>query len=553
MMRDMMRLWASDPIFDEHTRREARRIMGSEEESVRCFGQELEFGTAGLRGVLGVGTNRMNRYTVARATSGLASYLRSTSESPAAVIGYDSRICSREFADATASVLAAHGVKGYVFDRLLPTPLVSYAVRALGCQAGVMITASHNPAEYNGYKVYGPDGCQMANEAADAVTACIRGVAYPSLRFADRAQAEAQGLIEPVPAWIYQSYIERTLACSARDIGEKALRLVYTPLNGTGREPVTDVFARIGLRDVFVVPEQEMPDGRFPTCEKPNPELPSALRLAIELARRERADLVLGTDPDCDRVGVAVRDAAGDYVILSGNEVGLLLMDYLLDARRAALTGAEVVVKTIVTSDLTFAIASEYGIAVREVLTGFKYIGDVIADLEGQGRARDFVLGFEESCGYLAGTHVRDKDAVMASMLIVEMADFYKAQGRTLLDQMQSLYLLHGFIASALVNVEIKDALPMRRMRQILADLRAHLPQTLAGAPIEAVKDYARGLDGLPPSDVLSFLTPAVKVIVRPSGTEPKVKLYITAKGAAMDRAEALCERARAEAEAWIG
>ena len=411
-----------------------REIAENSEALTACFGQELSFGTGGLRGVLGVGTNRMNRYTVAKATQGLAAYLQANTGRSVA-IAYDTRNGSREFAGIAAGVLAASGISSWLFDAPAPTPMLSFAVRTLGCDAGIVITASHNPAQYNGFKVYGPDGCQIVDAAAAAITACIDRVDYKALKWDSEGEAREHGLMRDVPASVKRDYLEKTLACSVRKmLAPPRLRVVYTPLHGVGLEMVRGVFARMPGIELMAVEEQSRQDGNFPTCPAPNPETEAALELAIARARKENADLIVATDPDCDRVGVAVRHSGG-YKVLSGNEVGLLLMEYILSGRKPSAR-TPVVVKTIVTSDLAYEIARAYGAEVVEVLTGFKYIGSAIGALEAAGEADRFAFGFEESCGYLAGTHVRDKDGVMACMLVAEMAQHYAAAG---LDLAQAL------------------------------------------------------------------------------------------------------------------
>ena len=541
--------WAEDPAFDAETRAEAARIMENGEELLSCFGAELAFGTGGLRGILGVGTNRMNRYTVGRATQGLADYLRQTG-GHAVAIGYDSRLCSEEFAHLAAGILANAGITAWVWPRLMPTPMLSFAVRELGCDAGIVITASHNPAQYNGYKVYGADGCQITEDAAAAITACITALPYGAAASMPEAEARAQSLYRDVPQEIFDRFIDRTLACRVDPAVSTPLRLVYTPLHGTGLEPVLATLKRMPGIEVIRVEAQCVPDGHFPTCPKPNPELREALQLGLETAEREQSDLLIATDPDSDRVGVAVRRADGSYQVLTGNEVGLLLMDYILRTRRARGTLPEnpVVVKTIVTSDLAFAVAEAYGVTVTECLTGFKYIGEIIGRLEKAGEAQRYVFGFEESCGYLAGTHVRDKDAVMACMLVAEMAQSAAAQGRTLADELDAFYAKYGMMENRLLNFDIAGAQPMQVMGATMAAMRSHPLAFLAGSAVETVKDYAGGIEGLPKSNVLSYATSdGKKAIVRPSGTEPKVKVYLSARAADKAGAEAALDAMTAE------
>lgn len=535
------RVWAKEDGFDADTRAAAQRMLEDEEALLACFGSELAFGTGGLRGILGVGTARMNEYTVARATQGLAAYLRETGGSRVA-IAYDSRLCSETFARVAAGVLAGNGITAYVYDRLMPTPMLSFAVRALRCDAGIVITASHNPAQYNGYKVYGPDGCQITEAAAEAITACIGRVGYGKAHAMDVQAARTAGLYQDIPQRIFDAFVERTLACRVNPGIATPLRLVYTPLHGTGLEPVRAVLDCMAGVERIEVAEQCVPDGHFPTCPKPNPELREALALGLDLARRERADLLIATDPDSDRVGVAVRCAEDTYAVLTGNEVGLLLMQYILRTRRrnGSLPERPVVVKTIVTSDLAFAIAADYGVTVTECLTGFKYIGEIIGRLEAAGEAERFVFGFEESCGYLAGAHVRDKDAVMACMLVTEMAQAAAAEGRTLAEEIGMLYARYGCMENRLLSFDIEGAAPMERMTAVMARLRSEPLRALAGGEVTVTKDYAAGIEGLPASNVLSYATAdGKKAIVRPSGTEPKVKVYLSARAASDGEARA--------------
>ncbi len=546
-------LWSSDPVFDADTRAEAAKIMQNEQDTLSAFGVELTFGTGGLRGILGVGTNRMNRYTVARATRGLCDYLLKGGKKSVA-ISHDSRIGSREFALIAAGVFAQGGITAYLYDRLMPTPALSFAVRHLGCDAGVMITASHNPAQYNGYKVYGADGCQITDEAADAITACIDAVTYPSLAWMDEQAARHKGLLQSVPDATYQAFIDEEMKLRV-ETQPITLPLVYTPLYGTGLEPVRDVLRRAGASNVTEVTEQCTPNGHFPTCPKPNPELREALTLALEAARKSDAALLIATDPDCDRVGVAVKNAQGDYTVLTGNEVGLLLLEYLLKRKKAlgALPQHPVIVKTIVTSDLTFAIAKAFGLEVEEVLTGFKYIGEKIGKLEKVGEANRYLFGFEESCGYLSGTHVRDKDAVNACLLVADMAQHYFAQGQSLLDVLAELYQTYGCMQNRLLNFDIEAALPMEKMNAILAQLRAEAPTQLCDEVVCEVRDYAGGFNGLPKSNVLSYLNArGDKAIVRPSGTEPKVKVYLSANRPTLAEAQAALDTMQKQAERWI-
>ncbi len=548
------KLWSTNACFDTSTQQAAREAMADENALLAAFGSELHFGTGGLRGILGVGTARMNRYTVARATLGLARSLQKRSTLRGVVIAHDSRHGADEFTAVAAGVLAAEGIPVHVFELLAPTPMLSYAVRSLKLDAGVMITASHNPAEYNGYKVYGADGCQITDEAAAQITACIDGVAYTDPIVMTEADARAASLWMDVPDSLRRSFAQACLFCRPDPAVCTGVHVVYTPLHGTGLLPVREVLSLMQGVKVTEVEAQCVPDGNFPTCPKPNPEIDDTLRMGIDLCREVNADLLLATDPDCDRVGVAVRTPEGEYVRLNGNEVGLLLLDYVLRTRRSqgSLPRSAVAVKTIVTSDLSFSIAKEYGVTLCEVLTGFKYIGEVIGRLEAEGRENDFVFGFEESCGYLAGTHVRDKDGVMACMLVCEMAQSLKSRGLSVWEQLCALYAKHGYLGTRLLSFDITGALPMAEMARIMAQLRADPVQTLADRPVKQVKDYLEGVDVLPVSDVLVYEADDVKAIVRPSGTEPKVKVYLFARAAAQSQSALLLDRLQQEISVLI-
>ena len=519
------------------------------------FYRDLAFGTGGLRGVLGAGTNRMNVYVVRRATQGLAAYLKAAGLPLRCAIAYDSRIGSARFARETARVLAANGVTAYLYPRLEPTPALSWAVRYYGCGAGVCVTASHNPAAYNGYKVYGPDGCQITLEAADAVSKHI-GAAdhFDGVRLCGFADALADGTIRMIGEDCLEAFLDAVERRSVWDGDRSALRVVYTPLNGTGRECVTKILRRIGVTDVTLVPEQAWPDGSFPTCPYPNPEERAALEHGLALARETRADLLLGTDPDCDRMGAAVPDG-GDYRLLTGNEMGVLLLDYLCRRRseNGTMPARPVAVTTIVSTDMADAVAAHYGVELRRTLTGFKFIGEQIGELERAGETERYLFGFEESYGYLSGPHVRDKDAVNAALLCCEMAAWYRAQGMTLAQAMGALYEKFGYYRNELQSVVLPGEDGMERMSAILTALRAAPPHTLAGERVTRVRDYLGGLDGLPASDVLELRTAHVKVIVRPSGTEPKLKLYYSAHARTMAEAAALCAAARRDMSARLG
>ncbi len=517
---------------------------GNEEAIEDAFYRNLEFGTAGLRGVLGAGTNRMNIHTVGQATQGVADYINSQKgegEPGTVAICYDSRINSELFAHTAASVLAGNGIKSYVYPRLQPTPALSFATRFLGCAIGINVTASHNPAKYNGYKVYGPDGCQIASSIADAITEAISRVdMFDDVKTMPFAQAEEAGLANFIGEDVLDAFLDAVYEQHVEQ-EESDLRVVYTPLNGTGLECVTRILKRIGVTDVHVVPEQEKPDGNFPTCPYPNPEIREALECGIALCEQVHPDLLLATDPDCDRVGTAVKDG-DDYQLLSGNEVGVLLLDFICRMRKAngTLPEAPVAVTTIVSTSLADAVAAKYGVQMRRVLTGFKYIGGVIAELEQAGAPERFVFGFEESYGYLAGTHARDKDAVVASMLICQMARYYRTQGKNLYQAMQDIYREFGFHHNRTLSYAFEGAAGAQAMASIMAGFRESQPAEIAGLKVLGFLDYQQGVGGLPSANVLQFdLEKGNKVIVRPSGTEPKVKVYLFTVGASAEEAVA--------------
>ncbi len=539
--------WCARATQDADVAAELAAIAGDGAEIRERFYRELEFGTGGLRGVIGAGENRMNIYTIRRTTQGLAAYLNEQYEQSAVAISYDSRIKSDVFARESACVLAANGIHAYIFPQLEPTPVLSYAVRYYGCQAGIMVTASHNPAKYNGYKCYGADGCQMTDTDAGAVTDHIRRLdIFDDVRVMDYDAAVAAGLITVIGDELLASYLDCVAAQQVNPgiCGDAELNIIYTPLHGAGNLPVRAILDRIGAKRVTVVPEQELPNGEFPTAPYPNPEIRQAFECALALAESVQPDLLLATDPDCDRVGIAVRDGDG-YALMSGNEVGCLLLDYLLSCRTAAgtLPTNPVVIKTIVTTALAASIANKYGCELRDLLTGFKYIGEQIGLLEQAGEADRYVFGFEESYGYLAGSYVRDKDAVVASMLIVEMASYYRLQGKSLLERMRELYDEHGYYRNTLVNVAFEGEQGMLTMARLMDSLRADPPAEIGGLKVVAYADYQQHVycdlrDGttkcidLPASNVLSYtLEGGAGVIIRPSGTEPKVKAYITATG----------------------
>lgn len=523
---------------------------GDDSAAVDAFFQDLAFGTAGLRGTLGAGTNRMNIYTVGRATQGFADYLNANFESPSVAIARDSRNKGELFVQVTASILAANGIVAHVYPKISPVPTLSFAVRDLGCSGGICMTASHNPAAYNGYKAYGPDGCQITSEAAKAISASIANTdAFSGVKTMGFDEAVASGMVKWIDDAVLERYYDAVLSksvssLSAEQVAEAPLKLVYTPLNGTGLIPVTTVLERAGITDITVVPEQREPNGDFPTCPYPNPEIREAMQKGIDLCEEVHPDLLLATDPDADRVGVACKDG-DDYTLLTGNEMGVLLLDYIARMRseRGEDLSDKVAVTTIVSSAMVDALAAEYGFELRRCLTGFKYIGDIITELSDAGQVGRFIFGFEESYGYLSGDHVRDKDAVNASLLICQMAQDYKLRGMNLAQAMRALYEKHGWWLNRTASVSFPGAAGAETMRGIMAKLREQAPSELAGRAVEAVVDYEGGVNGLPSANVVEFdVEGGNKVIVRPSGTEPKIKLYVFAKDADRAAADALLD-----------
>lgn len=539
--------WMAAALEDTALLEELAAVRHDEAAVADRFYRELEFGTGGLRGVLGAGTNRMNIYTVRRATQGLADHLNESGLPKRVAIAHDSRKNGARFAREAARVLAANGITAFLYPRLEPTPALSWAVRTLGCGAGVCITASHNPVEYNGYKVYGADGCQITSRAADAILAAMeRHDYFESPRVADYAQAAADGWIREIDDACLGDFVDAVLRLRpGNDV--RRLRLVYTPLNGSGLEPVRLLLSRMGIPDenITVVPAQEQPDGDFPTCPYPNPEIREAMTEGLRLCDAVRPDLLLGTDPDCDRMGAAVPDGAGGYRLLTGNEMGVLLLDYICRTRAAngTMPARPVAVTTIVSTDMAAPVAAKYGVELRRTLTGFKYIGEQIGLLEAEGHPERFLFGFEESYGYLSGTHVRDKDAVNAVMLACECAAWYAAKGMTQLDALQALYAEFGFYRSALRSVSFAGESGMKAMRGIMARLRGKPPAEIAGYAVEGMTDYQSGATGLPKADVLEYrLSGGAKLIVRPSGTEPKIKVYLSAVGGSGAEADGIIE-----------
>ena len=541
---DSYNIWKSKQLEDLDLIAEMKEIEGNDKEIKERFIKMLEFGTAGLRGVLGVGTNRMNIYTVALATQGMADYVKQQYENPTVAIAYDSRIKSDLFARITARVFAANGVKAYLFKELMPTPTLSFAVRQLHCSAGIVITASHNPSQYNGYKAYGDDGCQLNPEAAAKVlelaskTDIFEGVKKIPLEEGLRT-----GMIEYISDELVDQFLDRVFALRVnRDPIEKSdLKVVYTPLNGTGNKLVRRILGRMGIENIYVVKEQELPDGHFPTCTYPNPEEKATLQLGIELCKKVDGDLVLATDPDADRVGIAVKHH-GDYILPTGNEVGVLMLDYIAKQRIAQGTMPKnpIAVKSIVSTPLADEVAKSYGIEMISVLTGFKYIGEQITMLAQKGEEDRFLLGFEESYGYMTGGHVRDKDAVNGSMIICEMAEYYKKQGKTLIDVLNEIFDKFGVYAAKVKGYTFEGTDGMEKMANIMKQLRENPPKEFAGYQVLSRADYKTSQRinvqtgeetaiTLPTSNVLEYnLENNLKVIVRPSGTEPKIKVYLT-------------------------
>ena len=527
--------WCEEAKEDEKIIEELKKLKNKEEEKRDAFYRNLAFGTGGLRGVLGAGTNRMNIYTVAKASQGLADYIKEKFdiEKRKIAVSYDSRNYSDIFAKVASEVFSANGIQVFLYDKLMPTPCLSFAVRELMCAAGVMITASHNPGKYNGYKVYGADGCQITIEAAEEIYKKIEKIDIfkEVLRASFEKELECEK-IQYISNDVYQKYLSCVLKETVRSEEEldKSLSIIYTPLNGTGLVPVTDALYKAGYQNVKIVEEQRNPDGEFPTCNYPNPEEPEAMQLGILYAEKNNADLLIATDPDCDRVGIAVKNLQGNYKLLSGNEVGVLLFDYLCKARLENNTMPKnpVLIKTIVTTDMVREIAQKYSVKVIDVLTGFKFIGEQIGLLEKSEKTESYILGFEESYGYLSGSYVRDKDAVNASLLICEMLAYYKKQGIRVIDHLEDLYVEYGHYITKLCTYQFEGEPGMKKMEKIMASLRMDM-ERLGEYKILKKLDYKDGIEGLQKSDVVKFiLEEGNSVVVRPSGTEPKLKIYLT-------------------------
>lgn len=547
---EMYQAWLNDSHVDPTLKQQLHDIAGNEKEIIDRFYTDLAFGTGGLRGVIGAGTNRINIHTVGKATQGLAQYLNANFTSPSVAIAYDSRHFSPEFALEAALVLAGNGVKAYLFESLRPTPELSYAVRSLKASAGIVVTASHNPPEYNGYKVYGDDGGQLTPGSAEIVIAEIRALqSLADVKKLTQAEAEAQGLLVWLGEEMDQAYVEAVAAVSQNPdvIRETSddFRVLFTPLHGTGNLPVRHVLARIGFKQVHVVAEQELPDGSFPTVKSPNPEEREAFTIAIEQAKAWGADIIMGTDPDADRMGAVVKDANGEYFVLSGNQAGAIMVHYMLDSmkKKGTLPANGAVIKTVVTSELGAAIAESFGMTVMNTLTGFKYIGEKMTQFDQTGE-HTFIFGYEESYGYLAGNYARDKDAVIAAMLICEAGAYYKAQGLTLYEVLQQLYKEHGFYLEGLQTRTLKGMEGVAIIQGIMEDWRVNAPAQAGGVAIVKTEDFALGLYDLPKENVLKYhLADGSWFTLRPSGTEPKIKMYFAVKGETAEDAKAVLSR----------
>ena len=562
-------LWTQKALEDTDLQAELSSIKDDSEAIKDRFYRDLEFGTGGLRGVIGAGTYRLNIYTIRKATQGLSDYVNGSYKNGSVAIAYDSRIKSDIFAKAAAEVLAANGIKVYIYSELMPTPMLSFAVRALKCSAGIVVTASHNPAKYNGYKVYGQDGCQITLDVAEQVIKKISSVdMFDGPKFISFDEGLKKGSIEYIKHDVIEEYYKNVISQGIHTdlVAQSGLKVVYTPLNGTGNKPVRAILNRIGIENITVVPEQENPDGNFTTCPYPNPEITEALQLGLKLSKEVKPDLLLATDPDADRVGIAV-PSGDDYVLFSGNEVGAMLLEYICQERIKLGTMPEkpVAIKTIVTTKIADAIAKNYNVELIDVLTGFKFIGEQIGFLESKGEENSYIFGFEESYGYLAGTYVRDKDAVVASMLICEMAAYYRTCGISLIQAREKMYQKYGVYKHYLKSFTCEGITGMERMQEIMASLRSDTPDSIGGLKVLEFSDYIASITqdiqtcqkktiDLPKSDVLAFgLEDNASVIIRPSGTEPKIKVYYTTTGKTSDDANAAYEKIDAEFRKILG
>ena len=545
MYAQLYKKWLENTKNETQLHNDLLSMESNDELIADSFYRELDFGTAGLRGILGAGTNRMNIYTVGKATQALADYVLSVSKNPCVAIAYDSRINSTLFAETAAAILAENGVTVYIYKELMPTPMLSFAVRELKCDAGIVITASHNPAEYNGYKVYGPDGCQLSPEAAENIMNMMQKLdCFKDVKFSDFNANLKLGKINYIGSDLIESYLNevQNQSVNAKKLDMSNFRVIYTPLHGTGNKPVRAILDRIGVKNVKVVKQQELPDGNFPTAPYPNPEIKQTFELALQVTKTYDADILLATDPDADRVGIAVKTGS-EYKLMTGNDVGALLLNYILECKtqNGTLPKNPIAVKTIVTTELCQKIADKFGCELINVLTGFKFIGEQIANLEEKNEQNRFILGFEESYGYLAGSYVRDKDAVVASMLICEMAAYYKQQGLTLVDKLDELFKEHGYYINTQKSFSFAGQSGMKKMTEIMSSLRENPPKSFVGSNVVTVEDYLISKRyelfsnretkiSLPKSNVITFiLENGTKVMFRPSGTEPKIKLYIGA------------------------
>ncbi len=562
-------LWTQKALEDSDLQAELYSIKDDSEAIKDRFYRELEFGTGGLRGVIGAGTYRLNIYTIRKATQGLSDYVNESYKNGSVAIAYDSRIKSDVFAKTAAEVLAANGIKVYIFSELMPTPMLSFAVRALKCSAGIVVTASHNPAKYNGYKVYGQDGCQITLDVAEQVIRKISSVdMFDGPEFISFDEGLKNGSIEYIKQDVIEEYYKNVISQGIHTdlVAKSGLKVVYTPLNGAGNKPVREILGRIGIENITVVPEQENPDGNFTTCPYPNPEITEALQLGLKLSRETKPDLLLATDPDADRVGIAV-PSDDDYVLFSGNEVGAMLLEYICQERIKLGTMPEnpVAIKTIVTTKIADAIAKNYNVELIDVLTGFKFIGEQIGFLESKGEENRYIFGFEESYGYLAGTYVRDKDAVVASMLICEMAAYYRTCGISLIQARENMYKKYGVYKHSLKSFTCEGISGMERMKEIMTSLRSDTPESIGGLKVLEFSDYitsttkdiqtsqTKTID-LPKSDVLAFiLENNASVIIRPSGTEPKIKVYYTTTGKTSEDANSAYEKIDSEFSKILG
>lgn len=567
---ELYNLWCENATEDADIVNELNSIKGDADAIKERFYKNLEFGTGGLRGVIGAGTARLNIYTIRKATQGLADYVNEHFENPSVAVSFDSRIKSTTFAKTACEVLAGNGIKAYIYTELMPTPMLSFAVRELKCSAGIMVTASHNPSKYNGYKAYGEDGCQLNLENSEIVINKINQVdIFKGVKHINFEDGIKDGSIEYISQDVIEAYYKNVLAQGIHTelVKDSGLKVVYTPLNGTGNKPVRTILDRIGIKNVTVVKEQENPDGNFPTCPFPNPEIREALNLGLQLCETVKPDLLLATDPDADRVGIAVPDENGNYVLFSGNEVGAMLLEYICKERTALGTMPKnpVAVKTIVTTDICKKIAEEYGVELREVLTGFKFIGEQIGLLEADNQTDRYIFGFEESYGYLAGSYVRDKDAVVASMLICEMASYYRTKGISMLQARTNLYEKYGVYHHSQESFQFEGISGMQKMADIMKHLRENVPSEIGGLKVTVFEDYTTSQSKntvtgevtaitLPKSDVLVFkLTDGASVVIRPSGTEPKIKAYYTTIANTQDEALTLKDTISASFKKILG